>query len=190
VKFTDSQEQAIKFGAGNLQLIACAGSGKTEVVARRVVHLLTPGRPDSLVPANIIAFTFTDKAAAELKERIHTRTREALGEVPGMAEMFVGTIHAFCLEVWTAPGWQVKTSRRSIGRCGHVFPSIRDDSKQLFDTLAPHRGSRLGGSRSGGGDRGAKPTRSGPGRRGPQGRRDSDLKTSKHVASKKQQERD
>jgi DNA helicase-2/ATP-dependent DNA helicase PcrA len=99
MKFTQSQQRAIGFGAGNLQLIACAGSGKTEVVARRVVHLLTPGRPGSLIPANIIAFTFTDKAAAELKERIFTRTREELGEVSGMAEMFVGTIHAYCLEL-------------------------------------------------------------------------------------------
>src|SRR5687767_14155920 len=99
MKLTSEQERAIRHAAGNLQLIACAGSGKTEVVARRVVHLLTPGRPDSLIPANIIAFTFTEKAAAELKERIVTRTREALGDVPGMAEMFVGTIHAFCLEL-------------------------------------------------------------------------------------------
>jgi DNA helicase-2/ATP-dependent DNA helicase PcrA len=99
MKLTASQSSAIEHAGCNLQLIACAGSGKTEVVARRVVHLLTPGRPDSLVPANIVAFTFTDKAAAELKERIVTRTRQALGEIPGMAEMFVGTIHAFCLEL-------------------------------------------------------------------------------------------
>jgi DNA helicase-2/ATP-dependent DNA helicase PcrA len=99
VKLTGSQQRAIEFGAGNLQLIACAGSGKTEVVARRVVHLLTAGRADSLIPANIVAFTFTEKAAAELKERIFTRTRQALGEISGMAEMFVGTIHAFCLEL-------------------------------------------------------------------------------------------
>ena len=96
---TDSQRRAVEHDGQNLQLIACAGSGKTEVVARRVVHLLTPGRPDSLAPKNIVAFTFTDKAAAELKERIVTRTREALGEITGMAEMFVGTIHAFCLEL-------------------------------------------------------------------------------------------
>ncbi|MCC7082358.1 MAG: UvrD-helicase domain-containing protein, partial [Burkholderiales bacterium] len=91
--------RAIEYAGRNLQLIACAGSGKTEVVARRVVHLLTLGRPDSVVPRNIVAFTFTDKAAAELKERIVTRTRQALGELPGMAEMFVGTIHAYCLEL-------------------------------------------------------------------------------------------
>ena len=96
---TESQKRAIEHDGRNLQLIACAGSGKTEVVARRVVHLLTPGRPDSLIPANIIAFTFTEKAAAELKERIITRTRQALGDIPGMADLFVGTIHAFCLEL-------------------------------------------------------------------------------------------
>jgi DNA helicase-2/ATP-dependent DNA helicase PcrA len=99
MNLTESQRRAVEHDGRNLQLIACAGSGKTEVVARRVVHLLTPGRSDSLRPRNIIAFTFTDKAAAELKERIVTRTRQALGEVPGMAEMFVGTIHAFCLEL-------------------------------------------------------------------------------------------
>ena len=98
MKFTESQEKAINSAFANLQLIACAGSGKTEVVARRVVQLL---RPDGggLVPRNIIAFTFTDKAAAELKDRIVRRVRESLGEIPGLAEMFVGTIHAFALEL-------------------------------------------------------------------------------------------
>jgi len=99
MKLTDAQQKAVAHSGNNLQLIACAGSGKTEVVARRVVHLLTPNRTDSLAPRNIVAFTFTDKAAAELKDRIVTRTREALGEVTGLAEMFVGTIHAFCLEL-------------------------------------------------------------------------------------------
>ena len=99
MQFTAAQRRAVEHAGRNLQLIACAGSGKTEVVARRVAHLLTPGRADSLLPRNLVAFTFTDKAAAELKERILTRTREALGDIPGLAEMFVGTIHAFCLEL-------------------------------------------------------------------------------------------
>ncbi|HVJ27651.1 MAG TPA: ATP-dependent DNA helicase [Vicinamibacterales bacterium] len=102
MNLTESQRRAIEHNGRNLQLIACAGSGKTEVVARRVVHLLTPGRPGTLEPKNIIAFTFTDKAAAELKERIVTRTHQSLGVIPGMAEMFVGTIHAFCLELLKA----------------------------------------------------------------------------------------
>jgi DNA helicase-2/ATP-dependent DNA helicase PcrA len=97
MNLTAPQHKAIAHDGRNLQLIACAGSGKTEVVARRVVHLLTPGSAGSLLPRNIVAFTFTDKAAAELKERVVTRTRQALGDIAGMAEMFVGTIHAFCL---------------------------------------------------------------------------------------------
>jgi hypothetical protein len=95
MKFTQSQLDAIRHGDTNLQLIACAGSGKTEVVARRVANLIKTG----LKPRNIIAFTFTDKAAAELKDRIVTRCREAIGEVYGLAEMYVGTIHGFCLDL-------------------------------------------------------------------------------------------
>lgn len=94
--FTEAQLDAINHITGNLQLVACAGSGKTEIVARRVATLLGA---NGLTPANIVAFTFTEKAAAELKERIVTRCREAHGEIRGMAEMYVGTIHAFCLEL-------------------------------------------------------------------------------------------
>lgn len=93
--FTEQQIAAIEHRGGNLQLIACAGSGKTEVVARRVATLISSG----VKPAEIIAFTFTDKAAGELKDRIVTRCRELVGEVVGLAEMYVGTIHAFCLDL-------------------------------------------------------------------------------------------
>jgi DNA helicase-2/ATP-dependent DNA helicase PcrA len=95
---TSAQQEAIEAPRENMQLIACAGSGKTEVVARRVVHLLKPNG-GGLKPRNIIAFTFTDKAAGELKDRIVTRCRDEFHELPGLAEMFVGTIHAFCLEL-------------------------------------------------------------------------------------------
>lgn len=98
MKLTPEQQRAIEYSKGNLQLIACAGSGKTEVVARRVANLLKPGA-GALLPRNIIAFTFTDKAAAELKDRIVERCREQLGNIAGLAEMFVGTIHAFALEL-------------------------------------------------------------------------------------------
>ena len=95
MNLTESQTNAIHHGDSNLQLIACAGSGKTEVVAQRVANLIKTG----LKPRNIIAFTFTDKAAAELKDRIVTRCREAMGDVYGLAEMYVGTIHGFCLDL-------------------------------------------------------------------------------------------
>src|SRR5208282_182340 len=101
MQFTNAQREAIAHVDGNLQLIACAGSGKTEVVARRVVTILTPKADGGAGcrPANIVAFTFTEKAAAELKERIHDRCREQLGTVIGLAEMYVGTIHGYCLEL-------------------------------------------------------------------------------------------
>jgi hypothetical protein len=101
MEFTDAQQRAIDHVEGNLQLIACAGSGKTEVVARRVVTLLTSLKDGGggCTPANIVAFTFTDKAAAELKERIHDRCRETFGEMTGLAEMYIGTIHGFCLDL-------------------------------------------------------------------------------------------
>ena len=99
--FTPSQLEAISHVEGNLQLIACAGSGKTEVVAQRVVSLLKPVDQGGggCTPANIVAFTFTEKAASELKERIHSRCEENFGQVSGLAEMYVGTIHGFCLEL-------------------------------------------------------------------------------------------
>jgi DNA helicase II / ATP-dependent DNA helicase PcrA len=102
VKFTKEQLKAIGHSEGHLQLIACAGSGKTEVVARRIANLLDQSASPRFTPANIIAFTFTDKAAAELKQRVTDRVREAHGDLPGLAEMFVGTIHAFCLELLKA----------------------------------------------------------------------------------------
>ncbi len=99
--YTQNQLEAIDHIAGNLQLIACAGSGKTEVVAQRVVSLLKPPGEGGAGcrPENIVAFTFTDRAAAELKERIHLRCREQLGAVTGLAEMYVGTIHGYCLDL-------------------------------------------------------------------------------------------
>ena len=100
MNLTNAQEQAIRYNGRNLQLIACAGSGKTEVVARRVAHLLTTQGKGRLKPRNIVAFTFTNKAAAELKERIVLRTKEAgSDDITGMAEMYVGTIHGFCQEL-------------------------------------------------------------------------------------------
>ena len=77
-----------------MQIIASAGSGKTEVVSQRVVDLLA----DSVPADAIIAFTFTEKAANELKARIERRVEERLGAVAldRLTNLSVGTIHAFC----------------------------------------------------------------------------------------------
>jgi len=89
-----ARQHALEVLEGHLQLVACAGAGKTETVARRVVKILElPG----VLPENIVAFTFTERAAAELKERIASRFAEATGSRDGLADLYVGTIHAFCL---------------------------------------------------------------------------------------------
>ncbi|MFH1047235.1 MAG: ATP-dependent DNA helicase [Patescibacteria group bacterium] len=98
MNLTTNQKDAINHIDGHLQLIACAGSGKTEVVARRIAKLLTPGTPSTCLPRNIIAFTFTERAAAELKERVIARCDAMRGHIHGLAEMYIGTIHAFSLD--------------------------------------------------------------------------------------------
>lgn len=82
---------------GHLQIVASAGAGKTEVVAQRVVALLG----ERVDPSAIVAFTFTERAAASLKSRIDRRALALLG--PAVLErigtMFVGTIHSYCLRL-------------------------------------------------------------------------------------------
>ena len=68
---SEAQRRIIEHRGCDLQIIACAGAGKTEAVSRRVAAILAEG----IEPAAVIAFTFTEKAGAELKERIY-RWRE------------------------------------------------------------------------------------------------------------------
>lgn len=81
----------------HLQIIASAGSGKTEVVSQRVAHLLAEG----ISPEGIVAFTFTERAAAELKVRIAQRAQQIVGPsiVDRLGSLFVGTIHAYCFRL-------------------------------------------------------------------------------------------
>ena len=99
MEYTTNQQEAINHLDGNLQIIACAGSGKTQVISQRIVNILREKGPSGITPANIVAFTFTDKAAAEMKNRIHKLAREQFGSEFGLAEMYVGTIHGFCLDM-------------------------------------------------------------------------------------------
>ena len=94
--YTAAQAEAITCLNEPLQIIACAGSGKTQVISQRIAAILAqPG----IEPRNIIGFTFTEKAAAELKERILSIVERELGEVTGLAEMYVGTMHGYCLDL-------------------------------------------------------------------------------------------
>jgi DNA helicase-2/ATP-dependent DNA helicase PcrA len=95
VKYTPEQQEAINTLDKNLLIIACAGSGKTQVISERVINILRSG----ILPSRVIAFTYTEKAAGELQARILKLCREQLPDLKGLAEMYIGTIHSWCLNV-------------------------------------------------------------------------------------------
>ena len=99
ISYTAPQLDAIQHIDGNLQIIACAGSGKTQVISERVAEILEQKQGDGIRPANIVSFTFTERAAAALKDRIAQCIRRRLGPIPGLAELYVGTIHGYCLDL-------------------------------------------------------------------------------------------
>jgi len=91
LELNPEQRQAVEHGEGPLLIIAGPGSGKTRVITERIAWLLENVR--GLQPANLLAVTFTDKAAAEMKERV----RKALGDPPELPHL--STFHSFCYEV-------------------------------------------------------------------------------------------
>ncbi|MGA2475061.1 MAG: ATP-dependent DNA helicase [Terriglobia bacterium] len=100
LKLNPEQLQAVEHGDGPLLVIAGPGSGKTRVITQRIVHLLehAPG----LEPQNILALTFTEKAAGEMKSRVG----QALPDLATFPH--VCTFHAFAYEVvckHVAPGF-------------------------------------------------------------------------------------
>lgn len=94
---SDSQIEAVKTIDDDLEIIACAGAGKTGVVTRRIINILASKA--EILPENIVAFTFTKKAAEELKSRINEYGKKVLGHNKGFAHMYVGTIHGFCIKM-------------------------------------------------------------------------------------------
>lgn len=85
-----NQKQAVLTKSRYVRVIAGAGSGKTRVLTTRMVHLIQ----DLGVAANsVLAITFTNKAANEMKERIH----RMLGD--GAAGVHLSTIHSLCVRI-------------------------------------------------------------------------------------------
>jgi DNA helicase-2/ATP-dependent DNA helicase PcrA len=85
---TPAQREAVTYYGGPLLIIAGPGSGKTEVISCRAAYLIRSGK---VKPENLLAATFTDKAALKLKDRIQKKLPEVNVEA-----MQVSTIHSFC----------------------------------------------------------------------------------------------
>ncbi len=95
MQFTDEQTLAIERRRGELLLDAGAGSGKTSVLVERFARAV---QEDGIGVGQILTITFTEKAAAELRERIRLRLREAGDDEAARATegAWISTIHAFC----------------------------------------------------------------------------------------------
>ena len=110
---TEVQRQAVTHEAGPLLIIAGAGTGKTTVITHRIAYLIATRKAR---PSEVLALTFTDKAAAEMEERVDTL-------VPyGYADVQISTFHAFgdrlikenALELGLTPDFRVLTRAEQV----------------------------------------------------------------------------
>ncbi|MBQ4087920.1 MAG: DNA helicase PcrA [Clostridia bacterium] len=108
-RFNDRQKEAIVTTDGPLLILAGAGSGKTTVVVNKIAYILEQRKAR---PYEILAITFTNKAANELKERVEG----ILGDVAG--DMWLGTFHSICMKIL----------RRNIDKLGYSSDFLIYDS--------------------------------------------------------------
>lgn len=121
--WTKNQQKAIETVGQNMQIIACAGSGKTTTMVEHILHLLN--QPD-IEPENIVAITYTEKAAASLKQKIFEAYEKKHHSLEGLANMYIGTIHGFCLYMLQEISDEYKT-----------FETLNDIQTKLF--IKKHR---------------------------------------------------
>jgi DNA helicase-2/ATP-dependent DNA helicase PcrA len=118
------QKRAVQTIEGPLLIIAGAGSGKTKVITHRILNLIKNG----VAPHAILAITFTNKAANEMKDRIHALLSEdkALNRPISMQERpFVSTFHALGVHI-------IRENARLLGLTRHFTIFDRGDSRRAI----------------------------------------------------------
>ena len=113
------QRQAVFATEGPLLILAGAGSGKTTVLVNRIAYILQSGL---CRPWNILAITFTNKAAGELKERICSAVPE------GGADIWAATFHSTCARILRRYGDR-------LGYSSHFTVYATDDQKRLMKEI-------------------------------------------------------
>lgn len=127
---TSPQAEAVRHSDGPLLIIAGAGSGKTRVLTRRVAHLVSLGIPAS----SILAITFTNKAAGEMKQRIESLLGRHIRDFGRLDQPWptICTFHSLCLRILRHYAPQIGLANNfSIYDTGDQNRVIKDALKTL-----------------------------------------------------------
>ncbi|HEY2016837.1 MAG TPA: UvrD-helicase domain-containing protein [Bryobacteraceae bacterium] len=126
------QREAVSYTEGPLLILAGAGSGKTRVITHRIAHIITSRR---VPPSAVLAVTFTNKAAREMRERVAA----LLEEVRMDSSPNVSTFHSFCVRLLRRDGDPLARVRPGFTRRFSIY----DDEDQLGIIKSTFRGLGL-----------------------------------------------
>ena len=119
----ESQKEAVLHSDGPLVVVAGAGSGKTRVLTRRIARLVATGTP----PWRILAITFTNKAAGEMRERVAALVGEEA------ERMWVSTFHSACVRI-------LRRNAEALGYRSNFTIYDDGDSRRLIEHILDDRG--------------------------------------------------
>ncbi len=131
-----AQKAAVRQTSGPLLILAGAGSGKTKTLAHRIAYLVAS---ESVWPNEILAVTFTNKAARELRERVWKLADDGHGEVPRSYMPWMGTFHGVCVRLLRQDGHAIGVAPNYViydedDRQGLIKQAMRElsiDSQQI-----------------------------------------------------------
>lgn len=119
----DKQLEAVEHKDGPCLVLAGAGSGKTKVLTQRIINLIDSG----VSPYNILAITFTNKAAKEMRNRVENE----LGSITD--SIFIGTFHSFELRI-------LRENYIDIGYTSNITILDTDDAKAIVKRILKENG--------------------------------------------------